>query len=225
MRELRANGGRLGMSYEVADARIEDPRALVWRLTEVTFTGAAILRRDKAAYRNTWIELSVPGSQLPVGNGFAGNRQPGTGNFPSGEHMTEELTQQMISNSERLAAAAEALNQALGRLDAQQETLCEKVDRIIATIDEKEAGARRELEERLAELERANTDLKAQAKPAGDPVARKTLPPLVTALLAKQGVETAGPMDLETLDKTLAALSVEQRIAVKAQMARAGWIE
>jgi hypothetical protein len=26
-------------------------------LTAVTFTGAAILRRDKAAYRDTWIEL------------------------------------------------------------------------------------------------------------------------------------------------------------------------
>jgi hypothetical protein len=225
VRELRSNGRRLGMSYEVADARIEDPRAPVWRLTEVTFTGAAILRRDKAAYRNTWIELPVPASQLPVGGGTTGNRELGTENFLLGEHMTEELTQQMITNSERLAAAAEALNQALVRLDAQQETLCEKVDRIIATIDEKETGARRELEERLAELERANTELKAQARPAGDPVARKTLPPLVSALLAKQGVETAGPFDLDTLDKTLAALSVEQRIAVKAQMARAGWIE
>jgi hypothetical protein len=59
VRELRAGGRRLGMSYEVADARIEDARAPVWRLTEVTFTGAAILRRDKAAYRNTWIELQT----------------------------------------------------------------------------------------------------------------------------------------------------------------------
>ena len=47
----------LGMSYEIADARIADVRATVWTLTTVTFTGAAILRRDKAAYRNTWIEL------------------------------------------------------------------------------------------------------------------------------------------------------------------------
>jgi hypothetical protein len=47
----------LGMSYEIADARIADVRAAVWTLTAVTFTGAAILRRDKAAYRNTWIAL------------------------------------------------------------------------------------------------------------------------------------------------------------------------
>jgi len=47
----------LGMSYEIADARVADMRAKVWTLTQVTFTGAAILRRDKAAYRETWIEL------------------------------------------------------------------------------------------------------------------------------------------------------------------------
>ena len=47
----------LGMSYEIADARVADMRARVWTLMRVTFTGAAILRRDKAAYRDTWIEL------------------------------------------------------------------------------------------------------------------------------------------------------------------------
>ena len=47
----------LGMSYEIADARVADVRSQVWTLTHVTFTGAAVLRRDKAAYRNTWIEL------------------------------------------------------------------------------------------------------------------------------------------------------------------------
>jgi hypothetical protein len=49
--------GRLGMSYEIADARVADLRAKVWTLTQVTFTGAAVLRRDKAAYEETWIEM------------------------------------------------------------------------------------------------------------------------------------------------------------------------
>jgi len=48
---------RLGMSYEITDARVADTRAKVWTLTHVTFTGAAILRRDKAAYGDTWIEM------------------------------------------------------------------------------------------------------------------------------------------------------------------------
>ena len=47
----------LGMSYEIADARVADVRSSIWTLTHVTFTGAAILRRDKAAYHDTWIEL------------------------------------------------------------------------------------------------------------------------------------------------------------------------
>ena len=47
----------LGMSYEIADAVVEDIKAQVWVLNRVTFTGAAVLRRDKAAYKATWIEL------------------------------------------------------------------------------------------------------------------------------------------------------------------------
>ena len=47
----------LGMSYEISDASVADVRSKIWTLTRVTFTGAAILRRDKAAYRDTWIEM------------------------------------------------------------------------------------------------------------------------------------------------------------------------
>jgi hypothetical protein len=52
-----AEGKGLGMSYEVTGVQLADARARVWMLEKVTFTGAAILRRDKAAYRDTWIEL------------------------------------------------------------------------------------------------------------------------------------------------------------------------
>ena len=47
----------MGMSYE-ADARVEDLRAEVWKLTRVTFTGAAILLREKAAYRATSFRMA-----------------------------------------------------------------------------------------------------------------------------------------------------------------------
>ena len=43
----------MGMSYELADAHVADMRASVWTVTRATFTGAAILLRDKAAYRST----------------------------------------------------------------------------------------------------------------------------------------------------------------------------
>ncbi len=48
----------LGMSYELADARVEDMRAEIWKLTRVTFTGAAILLREKAAYRATSFRMA-----------------------------------------------------------------------------------------------------------------------------------------------------------------------
>ncbi|MBW4037516.1 MAG: hypothetical protein HIU91_01340 [Acidobacteria bacterium] len=48
----------MGMSYELADAHVADMRDTVWRLTRATFTGAAILLRDKAAYRGTSFRLS-----------------------------------------------------------------------------------------------------------------------------------------------------------------------
>lgn len=49
--------GELGMSFEVTDVALADPKAQVWTLVKVTFTGAAILRKEKAAYQDTWIEL------------------------------------------------------------------------------------------------------------------------------------------------------------------------
>jgi hypothetical protein len=48
----------MGMSYELADARVEDMRAEVWKLTRVTFTGAAILLREKAAYKETSFRMA-----------------------------------------------------------------------------------------------------------------------------------------------------------------------
>ncbi|WP_263366942.1 hypothetical protein [Edaphobacter bradus] len=50
--------GAMGMSYELADAHVEDLRSSIWTLTRATFTGAAILLREKAAYRSTSFRLS-----------------------------------------------------------------------------------------------------------------------------------------------------------------------
>jgi len=61
-RGIRGNavqsGAGLGMSFEVTDAILADRRSKIWTLVKVTFTGAAILRRDKAAFQETWIELA-----------------------------------------------------------------------------------------------------------------------------------------------------------------------
>jgi hypothetical protein len=78
-----------------------------------------------------------------------------------------------------------------------------------------------EIEQRVAELEKNNTELKAQAAR----LTRKTLSPYVSALLAKNGATESERVEASVVDKTLQTLSVEQRIAVKAEMARAGMID
>lgn len=150
--------------------------------------------------------------------------------------MDEPLTEQLAQAATRLAAAAESLENGLARIDAQHQELNAKVERIVAAIDESVSmGAPplrpvlaqggdvpnevSELTARVADLERANADLKAQAARTS----RKTMSPLVTAILAKNAVGES--TDSAVLDKALASLSVEQRMAVKAEMARAGFIE
>lgn len=146
--------------------------------------------------------------------------------------MDQEMSHQLAATAERLANAAEALDRVLEKLDAQQEVLNAKVDRIVAAVEEQlgtgqesEAPAhaedRSELEKRVADLEKANHDLRAQACR----MTRKTLPPLVTALLSKGVGENGEKVDAGALDKSLQSLSIDQRIAVKAEMARAGIID
>ena len=53
----------MGMSYELANAHVQDMCAKVWTLTKATFTGAAILLRDKAAYRGTSFRVRKQGDQ------------------------------------------------------------------------------------------------------------------------------------------------------------------
>jgi predicted RNase H-like nuclease (RuvC/YqgF family) len=141
--------------------------------------------------------------------------------------MNEELLLQLTATAERLATAAEALDRVLGRFDAQQEALNTKVDRIVAAVEDKvtavagDLDTSRDLQRRITELEKANSDLQSQAAR----LTRKTLSPLTSALLAKSAGDGDSRVDAAALDKTLQSLSVEQRIAVKAEMARAGIIE
>jgi len=51
--ELRAGKETLGMSYEITNARVASKASPIWTVTSFAFTGAAVLRRDKAAYPET----------------------------------------------------------------------------------------------------------------------------------------------------------------------------
>jgi hypothetical protein len=124
---------------------------------------------------------------------------------------------------ERLEAATTLLERTLRWLDERVTTaaaLSGDVERISATVEQSRREA--ELAEKLAAAERELAEVKAAAAPALNPL-RRTIPAATSEMLAKHGV-SEGPVDVHTLDAALAGLSLEQRIAVKSQLLRAGAI-
>ena len=123
--------------------------------------------------------------------------------------------------AERLEAATNLLERTLGWLEERQGALSGEVDRISATVEQSRREA--ELAEKLASAERELAELKAgSAQNVLSPL-RRTLPSTTSEMLAKHGIGE-GPVDVRTLDAALAGLSLEQRIAVKSQLLRAGAI-
>jgi hypothetical protein len=81
-----------------------------------------------------------------------------------------------------------------------------------------------ELERKLEAAERQIAELRAQGAELTErsSAARKTLPAATTQLLAKQGITTLDAIEAGAVDAALTGLNLEQRIAVKAQLLRAG---
>ncbi len=125
--------------------------------------------------------------------------------------------------AERLEAATAMLSRMLNGLEerlAAADTLSGEVQRISATVEQ--SRREEELAARLAAAEHELAELKAGAA-AGPSTVRKTVPAATTEMLAKHGIGE-GPVDVRALDAALSGLSLEQRIAVKTQLLRAGAI-
>jgi hypothetical protein len=140
--------------------------------------------------------------------------------------MEMEMKDELGMTVERLAAAAGLLEQTVERLTQRQNDFAidaeASIGRIVATVEGRREA---QLEEKLAAAEAQIAELKAAAAAASVPVTvthgRKTLPVGMVNLLAKQGV-AVDSMEAGAVDAALVSLSVEQRIAVKAQLMRAG---
>jgi hypothetical protein len=123
--------------------------------------------------------------------------------------------------TERLEAATTLLERALSWIEERQSALTGEVEKISATVEQSRRET--ELTEKLIAVEREVAELRAAgAQNALNPL-RKTMPAATTEMLAKHGIGD-GPVDVRTLDAALAGLSLEQRIAVKTQLLRAGAI-
>jgi hypothetical protein len=222
----------LGMSYELAFVRVEDRSAPEWVITECVFTGAAILLKDKAAYQNTSLAASAAKKK---------------------EKTMEELLKQLLAAAQaqgdtltKLATQSEATNALLAesakKADEDEEEPKGKGKKVKADDDvdaDDDMDASKAVKALTAKLDAmAETIAKlAEVKPAptadlnaGGAPERKTLPPAITALLAKAGVggDSEGPMTIAAFDVALNVAGVTdpaRRIAAKGEARRHGLLK
>jgi ATP-dependent Lon protease len=123
--------------------------------------------------------------------------------------------------AERLEAATTLLERTLNWLEERQGALSGEVEKISATVEQSRRET--ELAEKLAAAERELAEIKAASAPNAVNPLRRTMPAATAEMLAKHGIGE-GPVDVHALDAALSGLSLEQRIAVKTQLLRAGAI-
>jgi hypothetical protein len=121
--------------------------------------------------------------------------------------------------AERLEAVMALLERTLSRIEERENA--GQVERISATVEP--SRREEELAERLAAAERELVELRASGSQIVVSPLRRTVPAATSEMLAKHGIGE-GPVDVRALDAALAGLSLEQRIAVKSQLLRAGAI-
>ena len=95
------------------------------------------------------------------------------------------------------------------------------IAKVVAAVDSEPLLRLAELEAKLQAAELKIAALRAQTGGAASS-GRKTLPAAAAHLLAKQGIDTLDQVNGGALDAALNGLSLEQRIAVKSQLLRAG---
>ncbi len=143
------------------------------------------------------------------------------------EQGAERSLEALALTLDRLAGAAGLLEQTVSRLEEQHMTMSGQVQKIVATVEQggsQSAGNERvyELERKLHEATMQIAELRAQAGTSSAVSGRKTVTSATVSLLAKQGISNLDSIEAGSLDAALTALSIEQRIAVKSQLLRAG---
>ena len=140
-----------------------------------------------------------------------------------------DVLSSLCASVAQLSAAAHALEATAGKLEQREAAISGDVQKITAAVDSSSESLRRELEleKKLAIAEQEIATLLAQGAAANSVSAsaagaRKTLPAATVQLLAKQGIDSLEGLDTGKLDAALSGLSIEQRLAVKAQLLRSG---
>lgn len=134
------------------------------------------------------------------------------------------LSESMERMEARLDAAASLFERTMALLEERESSMSGEVQKIVAAVETKQDNGREaELEQKLKAAEQQIADLRAQMEAQGETkTQRKTVPTSTAQFLAKQGITSLDRVEAGALDAALTGLSLEQRIAVKAQLLRAG---
>ncbi|WP_051382431.1 DUF6582 domain-containing protein [Bradyrhizobium sp. Tv2a-2] len=279
----------LGFSFEAERLYVEDPSADVLRITDLTFTGAAILRKDKAAYTTTSLAASaeeitmtvdelkallgpmlaeavkpladrldkVEGEQNERVEANATTRamvephcaaldachaamaaagvgvHPGSGHVHVLRRMSDSMRAEAAigkiphifrDHDYPMGASADTEN---GEDDVTKDEITKLVAEAVTAAVKPMQDQNKELADKLAAAETKLKDASEKARLAAEAPARKTVNPMVTALLAKSGIglpEGEDKLAMHKVDEALkaAGLDVQKRIMVKNELGRVG---
>jgi hypothetical protein len=203
---IQTDKRQLGFSWELADIYVERLDADPLVITEACFTGAAILRKDKAAYSSTSLAASAEDPD-----------------------MTKEEMQALLADAIKPVASS------IAEIAAAQAATEKKVADMAAAAEvsaksAKEAADKAATEAKdgeLASLKTKVADLEAAAAKKADEPARKTFSPQIAAMLAKADLTVPGAgekLSIGAVDVALSKtdLSPVKRMEIKNELQRAG---
>lgn len=218
----------LGFSFEAQRISVQDPGADMLTITDLAFTGAAILRKDKAAYTTTSLAAQADNGEIQMTSEemkalLEASLKPiadRIGKLEAGAQPKVEAAAAPVDVKAAIKAALDEQAE-IQRLAAAQ---ADAMNKAVATAVE---AATKPLLDKLAAAETAAKDAVEKARLEAAAPARKTITPQITALLARADLtmpEGDGKMNVGAVDKALkgANLSMEQRILVKNELAAAG---
>jgi hypothetical protein len=226
---IRSLKNVLGFSFEAQRLTVQDPNADILTITDLAFTGAAILRKDKAAYTTTRLaaKAAKPGELKMTPEELKGLLAEAL--KPVGERLgaLEAAAKPAAPAALTAADVAKAVSDEIARQAEIQKVAAAQAEVTKKAIEEAVAAATKPLVDQIAASETKLKDIEAKAKLASEPAARKTVTPLVTTLLAKAGLalpEGDGKLTVEQIDAAAKTLNLptDKRIQLKTELARVG---
>jgi hypothetical protein len=145
----------------------------------------------------------------------------------TGENMVA-LTETFAQMEARIEAAAALFERAATLFVERGSSMTGEVQKIVAQVEtSREVELQKKLDAAEHEIAGLRAQVEAQLEARTEPKpdaksARRTVPASTAQFLAKQGITTLESVEAGALDAALTGLSLEQRIAVKAQLLRAG---